>query len=197
MTIEQYIVLVVTIVPILGNLSSLAFRLFGWHGAAEKLDQMTPIALKLGETFTKVKRSDEVLGVLEKVAKGETTPADGARILTGAPPASGSEPSVKLPPMPPLGVMLFALALAGCNLTPAQTAALGKYVPPIAGATCHLVAELADNDMLRYACTKAAEGGLVPQSTGGVETVPLDREKVFEVPREHRAEFEAANRIEP
>lgn len=94
-----------------------------------------------------------------------------------------------------IGTIFFAAALSACRLSPAQTAGIAKWAPPIAGATCHLVAELFDSDAIRYACTKAEETGIVPQSTGPANPT-VSREMIFDIPAEHRLEFESVNHVE-
>ena len=94
-----------------------------------------------------------------------------------------------------IGVIFLSASLSACRLSPAQTAGIAKWAPPIAGATCHLVAELFDSDAVRYACTKAEETGIVPQSTDP-SSPPVPREKIFDIPSEHRLEFESVNRVE-
>lgn len=114
MTTTEVLLLITAIIPIAGNLLALILRRYGHHAAAEKVDQLTPIAARLG---TSKSREDAIASAVEllTVAAVELGPEH---------PVSQATPGIRaelqprkassVPPIAPLLPVIAFVLLAGC-----------------------------------------------------------------------------------
>lgn len=154
-------------------------------------------APRAGEAF--IRLGGDIGGALAAKRLDPLTPSVSAQPLhESAAAVMASQPSVrpkrdpetpstrvpKLPPMGPLGV-LCALLLVGCQLTPAQTAAIVGDVPKIAGAVCDALDDATDSPFVTFAC-KVLDAGKPIAGAGPNERVDEIR---IQIPRAQAAKF--------
>lgn len=142
-------------VPIVGNLAALVLRAMGYHRAADIVDQVTPVSLRLGKAAANKDREQAIGAALDAlaIASTELGPDHPVSKVEGEirKHLRPSKPPPAAPPPLPLLLLVFAVGcvpLLGCG-SPLRALIVTTDAAAVAGE--------AARPILREACTEPAE----------------------------------------
>ncbi len=177
MSTQEIILLVVALIPVVGNLLALVFRRLGWFGAADWTVKLTPLALVAASSKTREEAIRRTLEEVMKLGDEGTMRAKLAalEVATEEKPPSAS----RLPPMPifALALLCSCVPILGCGASRAEVRdgvqTYGVPAAQISGAVCDRIAAATGEEWVDFACTivKGAASVLGNLDSGGGVTI--------------------------
>lgn len=204
MSTEGILLIVVALIPLVGNLAALVLRRYGKNSAADWVVRMTPLAVVAASSKSREEAIARLTEEVMKLTGPDSIPAQvvARDVLTKSVPPPPSAAGVL-----PLGLLVLALYSSGC--TPVTSGGSGSVdaskidVPEVVGGACSIAELVAGvfgkgSDQVKVVC-KVLQGGtgaLANMSTGpsGVEARPPSYATVeFVMPRDQAEKFVARN----
>jgi hypothetical protein len=189
MNLEQSLLLVAALIPLLANIAVLVLRRMGYATAADWIVRMAPLMVVAASSKSREEAIARLTEEVMKLTGPESLPAKSIAVdvvsKSVPPPASAG--------MLPLA--LVALLASQTSCTPEQAKTAASIATRIADAACSMLSK--DSKEARFACDVIDETSPVVGNLSTAETTDFHRRTVAHVevvvPLEQADAFAAAN----